>query len=307
MRTAFIEALCAVAEQDERVWLLSGDLGYSVLERFASRYPQRYVNVGVAEQNLAGIAAGLALSGRIVFMYSIANFPVLRCLEQVRNDICYHQLNVKIAAVGGGQAYGPAGYSHHAIEDLAVMRALPGMTVVAPGDPVETRLATAALAHYPGPCYLRLGKAQEPVVHATVPEFTIGRAITLRTGTDLTLISTGGILSVAHATAEHLAAEGISVRLLSLHTLAPLDVAAIQQCARETKTIITVEEHRLCGGLGSAVAEVLAEMGSPVRLRRVAVQDQTLTVVGGQPYLRNLSRLSVDGLLAAIHENGRLW
>src|SRR5262249_54572532 len=161
----FINTLCTLAGQDERVWLLTADLGYSVLERFAARFPDRYVNVGVAEQNLIGIAAGLARCGKVPFVYSIANFPTLRCLEQIRNDVCYHEGNVKVVAVGGGLAYGAQGYTHHGVEDLAVLRVLPGMTVVAPGDPVETRLVTEAIARHPGPCYLRLGKDREPILH----------------------------------------------------------------------------------------------------------------------------------------------
>jgi len=190
MRTAFIETLCELAEQDERIWLLTGDLGYSVLEQFAERFPDRFVNVGVAEQNMTGVAAGLALCGKIVFTYSIANFPTLRCLEQIRNDVCHHNLNVKIVAVGGGLAYGAQGYTHHAIEDLAVMLALPNMTVIAPGDSVEVRLATRAIVDWPGPCYLRLGRAGERIVHQTEPEFQIGKAIVLQQGSDVTLIST---------------------------------------------------------------------------------------------------------------------
>jgi transketolase C-terminal domain/subunit len=149
MRGAFVDALMALAEHDERVWLLTGDLGYTVLERFRDRFPDRFVNAGVAEQNMTGVAAGLALSGNVVFTYSIANFPTIRCLEQVRNDVCYHNLDVKIVAVGGGVVYGPLGYTHHAIEDLAIMRALPNVAVVAPGDPVEVRLAVPAIARQP--------------------------------------------------------------------------------------------------------------------------------------------------------------
>src|SRR5262249_13809462 len=142
MRAAFIKTLYELAERDERVWLLTGDLGFTVLEDFARRFPERYLNVGVAEQNMTGVAAGLARCGKVVFTYSIANFPTLRCLEQIRNDVCYHEANVKVVSVGGGFAYGAAGYTHHGVEDLGALRLLPGMTVVAPGDPVETRLAT---------------------------------------------------------------------------------------------------------------------------------------------------------------------
>jgi len=161
VRTTFLETLVEVAERDPRVWSLTADLGYSVLEPFIQKYPDRYVNVGIAEQNLTGIAAGLARSGLKPFVYSIADFPALRCFEQIRNDVCYHDADVKVVAVGGGLAYGAQGYTHHGVEDLAVMCCLPGMTVIAPGDPIETRLATRALARHAGPGYLRLGKARD--------------------------------------------------------------------------------------------------------------------------------------------------
>jgi transketolase len=287
MRTAFIDTLCTLAEGDERIWLLTGDLGYSVLERFAVRFPDRYVNVGVAEQNMTGMAAGLARSGKIVFTYSIANFPTLRCLEQIRNDVCYHQANVKVVAVGGGFAYGSLGYSHHGLEDLGIMRTLPHMTVIAPGDPAETQLATRAVVQWPGPCYLRIGKAGEPKVHETEPPFQVGRAITVRPGSDVTLISTGAILKETLATAEQLTADGIDARVLSMHTLKPLDKDAIHRASRETSAIVTVEEHSIIGGLGSAVAEVLAELGpSRLRFRRFGVPDCASHEVGSQQYLR---------------------
>src|SRR5271168_2577576 len=177
MRTAFFRALADLAERDERVNLIVGDIGFGVTENFARRFPQRFLNVGVAEQNMTGIAAGLALSGKIVFTYSIANFPILRCLEQVRNDVCYHNANVKIVAVGGGLAYGSLGATHHATEDLAIMRSLPRMTVIAPGDPFEAEAATRAVAAHSGPCYLRLGRAGEPAIHKSEVEFQIGKAI----------------------------------------------------------------------------------------------------------------------------------
>src|SRR5438128_4342027 len=180
MRGAFRDAISELAAADERIWLLTGDLGYTVLERFYERFPARFINVGVAEQNMTGVATGLALSGKIVVTYSIANFPTMRCLEQVRNDVCYHEANVKIVAVGGGLAYGTHGYSHHGIEDIAVMSAFPNMTVIAPADPVETALAAREMLRTPGPCYLRLGKGGEPGVHDVEPAVRIGRAIVLR-------------------------------------------------------------------------------------------------------------------------------
>ncbi len=288
MRTAFARTLAQLAAGDERIWLLTGDLGYSVLEPFAQQFPQRYVNVGVAEQNLAGIAAGLASCGKIVFTYSIANFPTLRCLEQIRNDIVYHELPVKIVSVGGGYAYGPQGYTHHGVEDLAILRTLPGMTVVAPGDPVETELATRAVRDVPGPCYLRLGKAREPVVHQRPPEFELGRAIRLRAGRDATLISTGGMLAQTLETADRLREDHqIECRVLSMHTLKPLDVEAIRAAAEETGAIVTVEEHTVTGGLGSAVAEVLAGSGATnVAFHRFGAPDAINREIGSQAYLR---------------------
>ncbi len=164
MRPAFVAALCQLASEDERIWLLCGDLGYGALEPFRDTFPGRYINAGVAEQNMTGMAAGLALSGKVAFTYSIANFPTLRALEQIRNDVCYHDCNVKIVSVGAGFSYGAQGYTHHGVEDIAIMRALPEKVVVSPGDPVEARLATRAVAALPGPCYLRLGKSGEAAV-----------------------------------------------------------------------------------------------------------------------------------------------
>ncbi|PYS50870.1 MAG: transketolase [Acidobacteria bacterium] len=300
MRTAFIDTLCEVAEKNERVWLLSGDLGYSVLERFAEKFPQRFLNVGVAEQNMIGIAAGLAMSGHIVFTYSIANFPVMRCLEQIRNDVCLHNLNVKIVAVGGGLAYGPAGYTHHALEDLAVMRAMPGMTVVAPGDPVEARLATRAIADHPGPCYLRLGKAGEPVVHTVEPKFRIGEAIVMRSGEDVILISTGGMLERAIRAAELLSDRGISAGVLSMHTVKPLDEKAIHGAALRTRLICVVEEHGETGGLSDAVARTLSEHNATCAFAALNIPVEENGKIGSQSYLVERAGLTAESISERI-------
>ncbi len=301
MRTAFIQSLIELARSNERIFLLVGDLGYSVVEPFAQEFPDRFINIGVAEQDMTGIATGLALSGKIVFTYSIANFPTLRCLEQIRNDVCYHKANVKIVAVGGGLAYGALGMTHHATEDLAIMRALPNMTVVAPGDPVETALATRAIIEWPGPCYLRLGKAGEPIVHQTSPNFQIGKAIMVCDGSDVTLIAIGGMLYNTMQAAEQLAQQGIQARVLSMHTLKPLDTDAVLAAVQQTKAIITVEEHSLIGGLGSAVAEVLAELGnSHITFKRIGIRDEFCAQVGSQEYLRKVYSLSVDGIVKVV-------
>ena len=299
MRNTFVNTLCELAEQDERVWLLCGDLGYSVLERFATRYPNRYINVGVAEQNMVGVAAGLALSGKVVFTYSIANFPVMRCLEQIRNDVCYHNLNVKTVAVGAGLPYGTHGYTHHGVEDIAVMRAFPNMTVVAPGDPVETKLATAALLAHDGPGYLRLGKGGEPTIHQVDPGFQIGRALSLREGDDATIIATGAILAEAARAVDLLAEQGIHAGLLSMPTIQPLDTEAVLRAAR-TPLIVTVEEHRPVGGLGSAVAETLAdEPQSRARLIRCGVTISP-KIVGSGAYLRERNHLDAAHLAQTV-------
>lgn len=301
MRMAFIETLCQLAEQDGRIWLLTGDLGYSLLERFVNRFPDRFVNVGVAEQNLIGIATGLALCGRIVFVYSIANFPTLRCLEQIRNDVCYHNSNVKIVAVGGGLGYGPLGYTHHGVEDLAIMQALPNMAVIAPGDLVEARLTTKAVANWQGPCYLRLGRASGSIVHQTPPDFEIAKALKIREGKDLTLISSGEILKTVVDAASALLEKGIDVCVLSMPTIKPLDTQAVIRAGTETQKIVTIEEHSIQGGLGVAVGMTLLDYGmEEVRLLRLGLATAICKEIGSQNYLRAQQGLSTNNLLVRI-------
>ena len=311
MRSAFFRALTALAEQDERICLIVGDLGFGVVETFAERFPDRFLNAGVAEQNMTGIAAGMALCGKIVFTYSIANFPILRCLEQVRNDVCYHNADVKIVAVGGGLAYGALGATHHATEDLAILRSLPRMAVVAPGDPVEAEAATRAVAALAGPCYLRLGRAGEAKVHHGEIDFQLGKAIPVRDGKDLTLISTGGLLETAVQAADALRAAGFGARVLSMHTVKPLDSDAVLAAARETGAIFTLEEHSVAGGLGGAVAELLAESGEgTIVFKRFGLPSAFSSVVGSQEYLRAQHGLSAESLASAIRsrlEKNRVW
>lgn len=297
MRAAFIHTLMDLARADERIFLLVGDVGYSLVEPFAHEFPDRFLNVGVAEQNMVGIATGLALCRKIVFIYSLANFPTLRCLEQIRNDVCYHRANVKIVASGGGLAYGALGVTHHVTEDLAVMCSLPNMTVIAPGDPIETELATRAVAELPYPCYLRLVRTGDPIIHEATPDFQIGKAITLREGDDITLIATGGILYNTMRAAKQLEHQEIQVKVLSMHTIKPLDTEVVLAAAQETNAIMTIEEHSIIGGLGSAVAEVLAESSnSHVVFKRLAIEDSFCSQVGTQEYLQKAYSLSVEGI-----------
>jgi transketolase len=287
VRTAFIETLLDEARQRADLMLVTADLGFSVLERFRDTLPAQYLNVGVAEQNMMGIAAGLADVGHVVFTYSIANFPTLRCFEQVRNDVCYHGYPVRIVSVGGGFTYASQGYTHHGVEDIGVMRTLPGMTVIAPGDPVEAAAATRALCSYPGPAYLRLGKAGEPRVHEPSVDFTVGRAITVRDGDDVTLVSTGGMLVPALEAAEALRADRISARVLSMHTVKPLDVTAIARALEETSAIVSVEEHSVASGLGAAIAQVVATARAPrARFAMYGLPDARYARVGSQQHMR---------------------
>ena len=300
MRSAFFETLARRAECDPRVYLLTGDLGFGVVEPYMAKFPGRFLNVGVAEQNMTGVATGLALSGKIVFTYSIANFPTLRCIEQIRNGPCYHRANVKVVAVGGGLAYGSLGMSHHATEDLAMMRALPNLTVVAPGDPVEARWATDAATMHDGPVYLRLGRQGEPEVHASRPAFTVGKAHMLRDGRDLTLISTGAMLGAAMRTATLLDREGLSARVLSMHTVKPLDEAAVTEAATQTRLVVTIEEHSVIGGLGSAVAEVLAEREGAAPLKRLGLPSAFVSRAGSRDYLVAQYGLSDDAIRDSV-------
>ena len=261
MRNHFINTLSQLIKQNKDIYLITGDLGFSVFENFIESYPDQFINVGVAEQNMIGVASGLAKEGKIPFLYSIANFPIMRCLEQIRNDVCYHRLNVKIVSVGEGYSYGALGYTHHGLEDIAVMRAMPGMKVIAPGDPIETRLATNSIAVDDGPCYLRLGKSGETSLHKADPDFSIGEAIILRNGTDVTLISTGSILDEVVKASGLLEQDGISVTVASMHTLKPIDQTFIQTSMNK-KLIVTVEEHSSTGGLGSAVADIVSQNNS---------------------------------------------
>jgi transketolase len=302
MRKEFFDTLLQLARSEARIFLVVGDVGYSFVESFIKEFPGRYLNVGVAEQNMIGVSTGLSLCGKVAFCYSIGNFPTLRCLEQVRNDVCYHSANVKIVSTGGGLGYAALGMTHQVTEDLAVMRALPNMTVIAPGDGVESALAARAIVDRQGPCYVRLTRENYPRVHKNAPAFEIGKAITIRTGSDVTLISTGGMLNTAVQVAELLEKEAISTRVLSMHTIKPLDSDAVSIAAQETKTIVSIEEHGSIGGLGSAISEVLAEMdGQKARFLKISIEDPFCKVIGSQEYLRKKHGLTVE----AIHKRTR--
>jgi len=278
------------------------DIGYGEIEPFAEKFPERFFNVGVCEQNMTGIAAGLALNGNIVFTYTIANFPTFRCFEQIRNDVCYHKANVKIVAIGGGLAYGPLGISHQSTEDLSVMRALPNMIVVAPGDLVEAELLTRAMVEWDGPCYMRCGYKGESALYKTKPDLKIGKAITIREGKDITLIAAGEMLPTSLEIADELNNNNINARVLSMHTIKPIDKEAIVKAAEETGIILTLEENNILGGLGGAVSEVLAESGNlNIKFKRIGINDIFPSKVGYRKYLREIYGFSKEDILKTIN------
>ncbi len=301
MRTTFINTLVKLAERDTRIFLVIADLGFSVVEQFEERYPDRFVNTGIAEANAVSIAAGLALSGKIPFVYSIAPFVTLRAFEQVRVDCAYMNAPVRLVGVGGGVSYGPAGATHHAIEDLAVMRSLPNMTVVAPGDPWETAHVVARSLDLPGPMYIRLGKNNEPTLSDPASRFRLGTAHVYREGADLSLLTTGNTFELGTLIVRDLAEKyGLQAELANLHTVKPLDKSYLQRRIKLACPMFTLEEHNIVGGLGSAVAEVVAESGGAIRFRRFGIPDQYSHYVGHQDYIRSQWQLDRESLCRAI-------
>jgi len=286
MRSTFVNCLLERAAKDDRIFLLTPDMGFSVLERFRADFPDRFLNVGIAEQNAIGVAAGLALSGKMVYVYSIIPFVTMRCFEQVRVDLAYMKTNVRLVGVGAGLSYGPAGATHHAIEDIAIMRALPNMTVCCPGDPVEVKALVEQSFDYDGPMYFRLGKNGEPNIHKPGEHILLGRAIIVSEGKDVLLVTTSNMLEQGHAWVQEWAKDGIHATLLSMPTLKPFDSESITRYIKAGFPIITLEEHNIIGGLGSAVAEVIAESGMAVKFKRIAIPDTYSPYVGSQLFLR---------------------
>lgn len=304
MREAFVRALGEIAAADPSVMLVNGDLGFGVLTDFIARFPANYVNAGVAEQNMTAVACGMALAGARAYTYSIGNFPTLRCLEQLRNDVCYHRANVTVVAVGGGFSYGQLGMSHFATEDLAILRALPEMVVVAPSDPWQAHALTHQLHGRGGPSYLRIDKGRAGLPEGDVE---LGKARQVRSGTDAVIFATGAILGEAVAAADSLAEDGASVRVIDVHTIKPFDVEAICRAARECGVVVTLEEHVVNGGLGGAVAEACLENAVQVTsFRRLGIDDRYPSIVGDQAYMRAHFGLDRDAVAAALrHMLGR--
>lgn len=301
MRNVVIHELEQLAGQDNRISIMTADLGYGVMESFASKFSERFFNVGISEQLMASAAAGMALCDKIVCVYSIGNFVTLRCIEQIRNDICYHNANVKIIAVGGGVSYGQLGMSHHATEDIAMMRALPNMKVFVPADPNEARKVTRYALNIDCPCYIRLARRGEPVLYAENQASDITKVQLVIPGTDVALIASGPVLNEAIKAAERLSCDRISAAVFSVPCIKPLDSEMIKAIAEKFPLLVSIEEHQIIGGLGGAIAEVISEIKCfHGHLYRVGLPDEYVSVVGSHDYLCKYYELNGDALAKTI-------
>ena len=299
MRNAFAAELTKMADEDPRIVLLSGDIGNKLFDDFQRHHPARFINCGVAEANMISVAAGLALSGMRPITYTITPFTTTRVLEQIRVDVCYHNVPV-VVGVGAGLSYAANGATHHSCEDIAILRVLPHMSVVCPGDAVEVPLALRAAVAQSGPVYLRLGKKGEPKVHSSPPEFRFGKAMRLRTGTDVALINTGNLLSQTLETAERLEKQGLSAAVFHMHTVKPLDAELLKEAFAGFAWVATVEEHSVLGGLGGSVAEWLADHPGRARLLRIGAADEFLHEAGEQEHAREVYGLTPEKMATRI-------
>jgi len=300
-RDGFGKAIVELGQQDSNIVVVDIDIGKSCKTvDFRKTLPEQYINVGIAEQNGAGVAAGLATCGKIPFVVTYAAFGSMRICEMIRQQICYPKLNVKIACSHGGLTPANDGASHQCIEDMGILRTLPNMTVIMPADYSSAMALVKAAAAYKGPVYLRFTRDAVPVVYDEAEEFEIGRAKLLREGSDVAIIANGDTVCMAVEAAKHLSELGISAKVLDMHTIKPLDVQAVNDCIEDTGRIITVEDHNILNGLGSAVADIVAESGKAV-LRRIGVQDQF-----GQsaPYERllEMNGITVENIVAQAQQ-----
>ena len=302
MRTTFIKTLIELAQHDERIILLTADLGYTVVEAFAQRFPDRFYNVGVAEQNMVGLSTGLAEAGFLPFVYSIATFATMRPYEFIRNGPILHRLPVRIVGVGGGFEYGTAGPTHHALEDVGILRVQPGLSIIAPADHLQTSTALHATWNLPGPIYYRLGKDEKTTVPGLGGAFALGRAQTVRDGDEVQIVAMGSVAAEAAAAVELLIAEGVSSGLTIVASVAPAPSDDLAQVLSRAPVAVTVEAHYAVGGLGSLISEVVAERGMNTRVRRCAVASRTVQRSGSEAYLLRQHGLDRHGVMASAME-----
>ncbi|MFA5932988.1 MAG: transketolase C-terminal domain-containing protein [Microgenomates group bacterium] len=299
MRLSFSKALINANKKYSNIHLSTADLGFEVFEEFIEKFPERFTNAGISEANMVGMAAGMAHSGLIPVCYSIVPFLTFRAFEQIRNDVCYPNLNVKIVGVGGGYGYSLNGQSHCAIEDISLMRSLPNMTVICPGDPLEAYRAAYDMFSIKGPVYLRLGKKGEPILsYEYIGAFCIGKTVEIKKGKDLVIFTTGNMLESSIIVEEKLQEVGIDASLIHVHTIKPLDKDHIRKIIGEHSKLITIEEHNITGGLGSAIAEINVASNDCLRHQLIiGIDDKYHNVGGSQKYLRSLDGLDVNSII----------
>lgn len=300
MRDAFASELFKIAKSNKDVIFMTADLGFGVFNEFAKKMPNQYINVGVAEQNMIGIATGLGLEGKRIFVYSIGNFVSFRCLEQIRNDAAYHEIDLTIVCSGGGFNYGPLGMSHHTTEDIAIMRAIPNITVIVPSTAWEAKNATKKLSKHKGVSYLRIEKGGDNDPPFKNSKFELGKHVVHRHGKDVCIITAGSIINECIEAADKLEKSNISCKIISMHTIKPIDEKIILKTAKNYKNIVTVEEHNCMGGLGGAVAEVLVKSKFTKNFKCIAVNDEFSSIVGDQNYLRRKYKIDSKSIIKTI-------
>lgn len=301
MRDAFAEELVKLAEEHKEVFLLSGDIGNRVFDRYKELFPNRFLNCGIAEANMMGVAAGLAMSGFRPIVYTITPFITARTFEQIKIDVCYHNAPVIIVGVGSGLCYASLGPTHHSCEDIAILRSLPNMTIICPGDAFEVRAAFREALKHNGPIYIRLGKKNEPLIHQEIPLFEIGKGIVMKEGEDICILSSGNILPVAMGAAKKLDRQKISTKVVSLHTIKPLDEDLLNKVFSQYKTVVTIEEHSLIGGLGSSVAEWLADHPKQnAELVRIGTADKFMAITGEHDFARSHFKIDAESAVNKI-------
>jgi len=303
MRNAFAAAITELAAKDGRVVLLSGDIGNRLFDKYKEKFPDRFYNCGVSEANMTSMAAGMALSGLRPFTYTITPFATTRAMEQIRVDVCYHNVPVTIVGTGSGLSYASLGPTHHSLEDVAMLRSLPNMKVICPADSAEVRGVLPAVLRQDSPAYIRLGKKGEPAVHATDPAFVIGRGIVVSEGADVCFLGMGNAVILAVEAAAKLRERGVSSRVVSLHTVKPLDDDVLADAMRRFKAVAIVEEHSVIGGLGSAVAEwIVTRRLSAKRVIAFGTPDHFLSEAGDQKYARRQFGLTPEAIAARVLE-----
>lgn len=303
MRTTFVNVLTEMARENDKVMCVIGDTGFSVFEKFEKEFKERFVNVGIAEQNFVSFGAGLAAMGMKPYLYNVVSFMTLRALEQIELDICYQDNPVVLVGVGGGHAYGSAGPTHHSYFDLTTMCMLPNMTVVCPADPAEMDAVMRASEHYDKPLYIRIGRSVDPVVHHTPISFEIGKAICMQSGKDAVLFAAGTVVKDAKKACELLEKQGIHVALYSMHTIKPIDKKLIEECIEKYPVIFTMEEHSVYGGLGTSVGEVILEHPDKnIKFKKFGFPDTFAPITGSREYLNSLYGLDAESVAKDIQK-----